>query len=80
MHFLLVVAQYSCLCIWLAVMSASADSGAYAQENPELTSSENDLRLDLAIDVHDYATHQVREHVSIGLAESQSLIAYADHS
>jgi hypothetical protein len=80
MHFLLVFAQYSCLCIWYAAMSAAADSGAYVQEEPDLTSSENDLRLDLASDVHDYATHEVRQHVSVGLAGSEILIAFADHS
>jgi len=65
MHFWLIFTTYSCLCIWLAAMSAAAQSGAYAQQDPYCTS---DLRLDLTSNVYDYETQEVRQHVSVRLA------------
>ena len=60
-------------------MYAVADWGAYTHEHPHHTSNESDLELIQASDVYDYATHEVRQHVSARLAESQVLIAFADH-
>jgi hypothetical protein len=71
MHFWFVFAQYSCLCIWLAAMSATAQPGAYAQNHPHLASGENDLKLDQAGIAWVNATPEVRQHVSNGLAELQ---------
>lgn len=51
-------------------MYAAAEPGAYAPQDPHLTSSESDLELNLASEVYDYETQEVRQHVSIRLAES----------
>jgi hypothetical protein len=66
-----ILTHHSYLSIWLAAMSAAADSGAYTHERPHLTSSEFDLDLELGLtrDVYDYETQEVRQPVSARLAE-----------
>lgn len=68
-----ILAHHSYLSIWLAAMSGAADSGAYKHERPHLTSSEFELELGLTSDVYDYETQEVRQPVSVMLAEFRAL-------
>lgn len=64
MRLLFVLAQYTGLCIWLVDMYDAADSGAYPNHHPPLTSRECEFELDQAGNVYEPSTQQVRQNVS----------------